>query len=112
MHMEMRAVMRALLTAKAESNSGVFSTAKSSTEPAYTLQLSPETVHTARNLMGQVNAEASSSRVTLDHLRAPKVAQVDADELDEGLAHMLGERVERAVGNFKVSSILPCPQSS
>jgi peroxin-2 len=53
--------------------------------------------------MGQVNAEATSSRVTLDHPRAPKVAQVDADELDEGLVHMLGERVERAVGNFKVS---------
>lgn len=52
--------------------------------------------------MGQVNAEASSSRVTLDHPRAPKVAQVDADELDEGLVQMLGERVERAAGNFKV----------
>jgi hypothetical protein len=48
--------------------------------------------------MGQVNAEASSSRIPL----APKVAQVDADELDEGLVQMLGERVERAVGNFKV----------
>jgi hypothetical protein len=48
--------------------------------------------------MGQVNAEASSSRLPL----APKVSQVDADELDEGLAQMLGERVERAVGNFKV----------
>jgi peroxin-2 len=49
--------------------------------------------------MGQVNAEASSSRIQL----APKVAQVDADELDEGLVQMLGERVERAVGNFKVT---------
>jgi peroxin-2 len=48
--------------------------------------------------MGQVNAEASSSRIPL----APKVAQVDADELDEGLVQMLGERVEKAVGNFKV----------
>jgi len=48
--------------------------------------------------MGQVNAEASSSRLPL----APKVAQVDADELDEGLVQMLGERVEKAVGNFKV----------
>lgn len=47
--------------------------------------------------------EASSSRVTLDHLRAPKVNQVDADELDEGLAQMLGERVERSLANFKVS---------
>lgn len=54
--------------------------------------------------MGHVNAEASSSRVTLDHPRAPKVAQVDADELDEGLVQMLGERVERAAGNFKVGS--------
>jgi peroxin-2 len=52
--------------------------------------------------MGHVNAEASSSRVTLNHPRAPKVAQVDADELDEGLVQLLGERVERAVGNFKV----------
>jgi peroxin-2 len=52
--------------------------------------------------MGHVNAEASSSRVTLNHPRAPKVAQVDADELDEGLVQMLGERVERAAGNFKV----------
>lgn len=57
--------------------------------------------------MGHVNAEASSSRVTLNYPRAPKVAQVDADELDEGLAQMLGERVERAAGNFKV-----CNQSS
>jgi len=48
--------------------------------------------------MGQVNAEASSSRLPLP----PKVSQVDADELDEGLAQMLGERVEKAVGNFKV----------
>jgi peroxin-2 len=48
--------------------------------------------------MGQVNAEASSSRLPL----APKVTQVDADELDDGLVQMLGERVERAVGNFKV----------
>jgi hypothetical protein len=53
--------------------------------------------------------EATSSRVTLDHLRAPKVNQVDAEELDEGLAHMLGERVERSLSNFKVSTsfILP-----
>ena len=48
--------------------------------------------------MGQANAEASSSRIPL----APKVAQVDAEELDEGLVQMLGERVEKAVGNFKV----------
>jgi peroxin-2 len=52
--------------------------------------------------MGQVNAEASSSRLPL----APKVAQVDADELDEGLVQMLGERVEKAVGNFKVPPFL------
>lgn len=57
--------------------------------------------------MGHVNAEASSSRVTLDDVRPPKVAQVDADELDEGLVQMLGERLERAVGNFKV-----CPSSA
>jgi hypothetical protein len=48
------------------------------------------------------NAEASSSRVTLDHLRTPKVNQVDAEELDEGLAQMLGERVERSLSNFRV----------
>jgi len=53
--------------------------------------------------MGQVNAEASSSR--LPH--PPKVSQVDADELDEGLAQMLGERVEKAVGNFKVNPSVP-----
>jgi peroxin-2 len=51
--------------------------------------------------MGQVNAEASSSKIPL----APKVAQVDAEELDEGLVQMLGERVEKAVGNFKVPPI-------
>jgi peroxin-2 len=52
--------------------------------------------------MGHVDAVASSSRVTLDLPKAPKVSQVDADELDEGLSQMLSERVERAVGNFKV----------
>jgi peroxin-2 len=56
--------------------------------------------------MGHVAAVASSSRVTLDQPRAPKVSQVDADELDEGLSQMLGERVERAVGNFKVCLLL------
>lgn len=52
--------------------------------------------------MVHLNAEASSSKVKLDDVRAPKVAQVDSEELDEGLVHMLGERLERAAGNFKV----------
>lgn len=55
--------------------------------------------------MVHVNAEASSSKVKLDDVRAPKVAQVDSEELDEGLVQMLGERLERAVGNFKVGPI-------
>lgn len=33
---------------------------------------------------------------------APRVSQVDAEELDQDLVSMLGERVERALGNFKV----------
>ena len=53
-----------------------------------------------------VDAEASSSRLTLDDVRAPKVAQVDADELDEGLVQMLGERLEKAVGNLKVDNLV------
>ncbi|ORY34007.1 Pex12 amino terminal region-domain-containing protein [Naematelia encephala] len=48
-----------------------------------------------------INAEASSSRNRLPS--APRVSQVDADELDEGLVSMLGERVEKALGNFQSS---------
>ena len=58
--------------------------------------------------MVHVNAEASSSRVTLDDVRAPKVSQVDSEDLDEGLVQMLGERVEKAFGNFKVSHSDAC----
>lgn len=34
----------------------------------------------------------------------PKVSQVDADDLDEALVGMLGERIERSLGNLRVSS--------
>lgn len=51
-------------------------------------------------------AEASSSRHPMRNsphvASAPKISQIDAGELDEGLVHMLGERLERAVGNFPV----------
>lgn len=33
---------------------------------------------------------------------APRVSQVDADELDEGLVGMLAEKVERSMGNIRV----------
>jgi hypothetical protein len=35
---------------------------------------------------------------------APLVSQVDADELDEGLVSMLGEKIGQALGNFRVSN--------
>jgi peroxin-2 len=35
--------------------------------------------------------------------RALRVSQVDADDLDDGLVSMLGEKVERALSNFRVS---------
>lgn len=35
--------------------------------------------------------------------RAPKVNQLDADELDDALVSMLGEKVLRSIDNFKVS---------
>lgn len=38
---------------------------------------------------------------------APRVSQVDADELDEGLVGMLAEKVERSIGNFRVSQRMP-----
>ena len=33
---------------------------------------------------------------------APRVSQVDADDLDESLVSMLSERVTRSLGNFNV----------
>jgi len=33
----------------------------------------------------------------------PKVSQIDADDLDEALVGMLGERIERSLGNLRVS---------
>lgn len=48
------------------------------------------------------NAHAGSSR-TQSYPSAPRVSQVDSDELDEGLVSMLGEKVGQALGNFKVS---------
>jgi peroxin-2 len=32
----------------------------------------------------------------------PKVSQIDADDLDEALVGMLGERIERSLGNLRV----------
>ncbi|CAD6572738.1 MAG: peroxisome assembly protein (Peroxin-2) [Tremellales sp. Tagirdzhanova-0007] len=37
--------------------------------------------------------------------QAPRVSQVDADELDEGLVSMLGEKIERSIGNFRAISL-------
>lgn len=34
--------------------------------------------------------------------RAPLVSQVDADSLDGGIAELLGDGLERAIGRFKV----------
>jgi peroxin-2 len=34
---------------------------------------------------------------------APRVSQVDAEELDEGLVGMLAEKVERSLGLLRVS---------
>lgn len=42
---------------------------------------------------------------------APRVCQVDADELDEGLVSMLGERVDRAISNFRASITSPAHQT-
>lgn len=54
------------------------------------------------------NTEASSSQTAGSNLpRAPRVSQIDADELDEGLVSMLGEKVERSMGNFRVRRIAP-----
>ena len=57
--------------------------------------------------------DATSSRRPLGRTQyvpsAPKVSQIDAGELDEGLVHMLGERLERAVANFRVC--LPFPHA-
>jgi hypothetical protein len=50
------------------------------------------------------DAHAGSSR-TQSYPSAPRVSQVDADELDEGLVSMLGEKVGQALGNFKVSEV-------
>ena len=47
-------------------------------------------------------AEASSSRVTLDARTAPKVSQVDCEDLDEGLVSMLSQRLHSSLGNFRV----------
>jgi hypothetical protein len=48
------------------------------------------------------NAHAGPSRAQR-YPSAPRVSQIDADELDEGLVSMLGEKVGQALGNFKVS---------
>ena len=45
----------------------------------------------------------SAKNVGSNLAQAPRVSQVDADELDEGLVSMLGEKVERSMGNFRVS---------
>ncbi|EIW70622.1 hypothetical protein TREMEDRAFT_68135 [Tremella mesenterica DSM 1558] len=37
----------------------------------------------------------------MDFGRAPRVSQIDSDELDEGLVSMLGERVHQGLNNFK-----------
>lgn len=36
--------------------------------------------------------------------RASKVNQLDADELDDALVSMLGEKVLKSIDNFKVST--------
>lgn len=58
-------------------------------------------------------AEAESSSMALSRVvalpPAPRVCQVDADELDEGLVSMLGERVDRAIINFRASPPLSDP---
>ena len=53
------------------------------------------------------SAEAGPSRLVLP--AAPRVSQIDADSLDEGLVHMLAEKVERSLVNFQVRphSLIP-----
>jgi hypothetical protein len=52
----------------------------------------------------ETNAVASSSRIRQDNMpRAPRVNQIDADDLDEGLVQMLGDNVIQSVTNFNVS---------
>ena len=53
-------------------------------------------------MSGFVEREASSSR----HASAPRVSQVDAEELDNALVGMLGEKIGRALSNFRVSTAL------
>jgi hypothetical protein len=50
--------------------------------------------------------DATTSRHTLLP-PAPRVSQVDADELDEGLVGMLAEKVERSMGILRVSLDYP-----
>lgn len=40
--------------------------------------------------------------------QAPRVSQVDADDLDESLVSMLSERLQKSLGNFKVG-VAPGP---
>ena len=58
------------------------------------------------------NAAASSSRTAQSSLpKPPRVSQIDSDELDEGLVSMLGEKVERSLGNFRVRHPPSAPTS-
>ena len=57
----------------------------------------------SRDRPGPEDATTSRHAHRSSYLSAAlKVSQIDAGELDEGLVHMLGERVEKAMGNFKV----------
>ena len=53
-----------------------------------------------QHIMGDPGPRSIASR----RLAVPsKVSQVDADDLDDGLVDMIGERVHRSLGQFGVS---------
>lgn len=46
------------------------------------------------------SSPTTTSRMTEDSLRAPRVSQIDAQELDDGLIHMLSGRIKSALAVF------------
>jgi hypothetical protein len=88
--------------------SGMFWTGRLSCfeELFYNLHTLLSRLPVARMASDSFEAKAIASSSCLDsahHLfRAPRVSQIDCEDLDEGLVSILGEKVLRSLGNFRV----------
>lgn len=84
--------------------SGMFWTGRLSC--CYNLHTLLSRLPVARMASDSFEAKAIASSSCLDsahHLfRAPRVSQIDCEDLDEGLVSILGEKVLRSLGNFRV----------